>query len=293
MGRDSGEQPDRRPAVAAAIRQSRATRTSPTSERFPAPDAALLGILTATLDALADPVVVYDPDDRVLFTNAAARAAMTPQSPEAYFERPLAGRVAALSPRDAEGRPLAEERWPLRRAQCGEDLTGEHAVELRLLMPGGGERWVSQSASPVRDANGMMVGVVTVTRDITAARMAQRHASERAADLSAIIETIPDAVAVYSADGAVLHTNAAFRDLFALDRIKDFFTYSVAERRRLLDTRTAEDAPIQEDQSAYARVLRGETVTGASAVDIRMRRPMGDEVCLTSSAARSATTLVA
>ncbi len=239
-----------------------------------------MGILTATLDALADPVIVYDLNDRILFTNAAARGAMAPQSSGEYFERPLAGRAAALSPRTAAGEPLAEHDWPLRRAQRGEVLTGEHAVELRLTGADGVELWVSQSASPVRDATGALVGVVTVTRDITATHRAQQAEAERAADLSAIIETIPDAVAVYSADGRVLHANAAFNELFELERIAGFFAQSVEERRRLLDVRSSEDVPVHQDQSTYARVLRGETVKGATAVDVRIRRPTGEDVLL-------------
>ena len=156
---------------------------------------------TELLDGLPTPVVVVEPGSgRVLAANRAAR--------ELTGEDPVGGSASAwLSVercRDADGRPLAEERLPAVRAARGERLRGA----LLTCDPPRGTRTLRVSAETVEPPDAPAVAIVTC-EDVTELRAA--HLGERlvADDLRSILEGIADAVTAQGPDGALVYANDA------------------------------------------------------------------------------------
>ena len=153
------------------------------------------------LDGLPAPVVLVEPGSgRVLAANRPAR--------ELSGEDPV-GRSAAewLPPercRDADGRPLAEDRLPSVRAARGERLRG---AMITCDTPRGA-RALRVSAETVQPADGPPVAVVTF-EDVTELRAAQLGERLVADDLRAILEGVADAVTAQGPDGALVYANEA------------------------------------------------------------------------------------
>lgn len=74
-------------------------------------------------------------------------------------------------------------------------------VELRLVFPDGAERWVTGSAAPVRDAQGMVRAGVSVFQDVTLSRQAERELARFKFFLDVGVEEVylarPDGTIVY------------------------------------------------------------------------------------------------
>ncbi len=67
---------------------------------------------------------------------------------------------------------------------------------------------------PVRGADGKLLGVLGVARDITERKQAVSHLEEARARLQTVMSTIPDMVWLKDADGAYLSCNTAFERLY-------------------------------------------------------------------------------
>lgn len=118
--------------------------------------------LDATLNSVADPMFVYDPEGRIVRMNPAARRATGYRHEVEGLV--LAERAPSLNPRTADGRPLAADEVPAARALRGETVLGFVMVCDQPT----GTRWTSNSASPIRAADGRMLGAVVTAVDITA-----------------------------------------------------------------------------------------------------------------------------
>jgi PAS domain S-box-containing protein len=134
--------------------------------------------LAATFDAITDGVLVYDRDGRLIRANAAAHTANAWSTQAGYRDLPFGERVRQALPRDAEGRPLAREEWPVSRVLRGEVLTGEVAVDTLVRQPDGQDVLLSVSGAPIRDSEGRIVGGVIVDRDVTERRRLERRTRE-------------------------------------------------------------------------------------------------------------------
>ncbi|MDR3419797.1 MAG: PAS domain S-box protein, partial [Xanthobacteraceae bacterium] len=62
---------------------------------------------------------------------------------------------------------------------------------------------ISLTLSPLRDAEGRLVGVSKVARDITAIKHSQSALAEREAHLQSVLDTVPDAMIVIDTQGAI------------------------------------------------------------------------------------------
>src|SRR5262249_13319208 len=80
--------------------------------------------LTAILEGMADGLVVYDGEGRVVQMNGAARDLFAASVPPSYPMRPIADRAAMEYQRDEHNRPLGLEEMPSYRILHGETLGG-------------------------------------------------------------------------------------------------------------------------------------------------------------------------
>lgn len=166
--------------------------------------------LEATFEAMADGVVVYDRQARMVRMNSAARALFGLDGGDGFTALPLEERVRLLRVRDAAGRPLSSDMLVPDRVLRGDVLTGERGVILGMTTLDGREIMVEAGGTALRDAVGAVVGAVVVYRDVTESRAAEQALRRQAALLTlahdAIIERAPDGTIVrWNAGAEVLY----------------------------------------------------------------------------------------
>ncbi|MGQ9676958.1 MAG: PAS domain-containing sensor histidine kinase [Chloroflexota bacterium] len=118
--------------------------------------------LDATINAIAEGVLIYSPKGEIVRMNPGAEEifAYTP----AERERPLAERLRALRLETTEGRPVPPEDTPPVRALAGETVRGQVLV---LHRPPDRAVWVSASGAPIRGPEGQLLGAVVTVTDVT------------------------------------------------------------------------------------------------------------------------------
>jgi signal transduction histidine kinase/PAS domain-containing protein len=132
--------------------------------------------------------------------------------------------------------------------------------------------------------SGVIIAVVTGQRESARrrARLAEQEEQERANELEATFEAMADGVIVYDDQGQMLRTNAVARSLFALDTMpKPKFSLRLRRERKpalvMLDER---GQPLFSGLSPLSRILRGEVLTSANAMDVLLRAQDGNEIQL-------------
>jgi signal transduction histidine kinase len=186
------------------------------------------------LAAIANPVTFTDVEGRLIAANQAADTLLgrgaTPAAPavppgdSAPSEAPVvqvprrASGWTPFEPLDLAGRPLPPDLFPTTRAIA----SGKRVGGVIQVGPVGGERRIlSAEASPVTDADGRLIGVITLFRDLTEKREAERRSAELAAErrertelIEALFARLPAGLALVQ--GADLRLRAANDRLFQL-----------------------------------------------------------------------------
>ncbi|HEY3376698.1 MAG TPA: PAS domain S-box protein [Armatimonadota bacterium] len=117
--------------------------------------------MDATLNAIADGLIVYDPHGAVIRVNAVARrylGATSAQQNLTDLDRAIHQRL-----RHPNGTPLPEEALPVARALQGEQI----ANEIMVLQQAEQSHWLSTSAAPIIDVDGHLLGAVVSFANIT------------------------------------------------------------------------------------------------------------------------------
>jgi PAS domain S-box-containing protein len=144
--------------------------------------------LRTILETMADGVAVYDAAGRpIQLVNRAYRELFAlERGPTEYEDLTTGERMTLLDVRDAAtGAVLPFEATPVGRALRGEVVTGPGA-DVRARAFDGRALEVNNSAAPLRDSNGQIVGVVVVLRDMSERnRLAREREAARADELSA------------------------------------------------------------------------------------------------------------
>ncbi|MHB9024635.1 MAG: PAS domain-containing sensor histidine kinase [Armatimonadota bacterium] len=122
-----------------------------------------LAELDATLNSIADGLIIYSPTGEILLDNPAAQRLLDGiLIEEEYSEHP---HWLSRSARMSDGKPLRSHESPGHRAARGETVIGEVLV---FRHNDGKEAWVSVSAAPIRGRDNAIIGVVGTYTDITA-----------------------------------------------------------------------------------------------------------------------------
>lgn len=280
--------------------------------------------LRATFDALGDGLVIVDAGGRRLFSNPAytsllrsasgVRDASEPEgdprearsslgasehstqhvgSEEEAGEatdRAEAGWLRTLDVRDEHGRPLLAHELGIARALRGERLSGANALDVTIRRhghPDHQDTHASVSSAPVRDTAGELIGAVMAVRDVTERRTLERQAQERAERLQAIFSSVADGLFVYDAEGRITECNPAAASLLEAIAPEEWRNLSVYDRGRRIagGIRDAAGQRLPEEQWPETRITHGESLSGQSSVDIRVRRLNGQDAILNVSGA--------
>jgi PAS domain S-box-containing protein len=215
--------------------------------------------LERLFEQIADGLIVYDAEGRIVRENAATRRLLgLKTAPPEYHRLPARERVALFAARDETGRPLAPEDWPLMRILRGEAAEVVVAdVQGRTL--DGREVEITTSAAPLRDAEGRLVGVVSILHDQTERKRLEREREAANAQLAAL-QAVTDTALTHLGLDELLRA--------VLDRIHDVLGLEHAAIRLLeADGRTlslptahmqgdvlATDAPLAVGQGFAGRV---------------------------------------
>lgn len=153
--------------------------------------------IEAVFNALSDSIIVYGPDEIATRANAAARNLLgfDPTGVDLAKNMTTAGTRGgprnSVTARALRGEPVSETEF---------DFTG----------PTGERRTVSASSTPMRDAQGHILGAVTVSRDITD----RKQAEETRAWLASFPERNPNPVVEVELNGQIRYANPAAQQLF-------------------------------------------------------------------------------
>ncbi|KQW43521.1 hypothetical protein ASD88_15805 [Pelomonas sp. Root662] len=163
-----------------------------------------------------------------------------------------------------------------------------------MLKRGGVRFFCNGSVTPIRDTSGTVVAFLKVMQDGTSLRLAaeeyqralaaerEEHAkAEReAAKLRAIIDAIPDALYVGSAEG-ITECNAKGLALLGATSLEDL-QQRIGELGQRFRVRYERDGPLVEpDRLPFARALTGETAM----LDTWVTKPTGEDVLIRGTAA--------
>ena len=217
----------------------------------------LLAELAATFTAMVDGISVYDAEGDIVRRNPAYSDILGFTPEDAPLR--LVDESAALHPHTPEGVPLPQEQMHAARALRGETVRGE---VVRVRDGQGRQRFLRQSASPIRAADGTVTGAVVVFSDVTEARaqeqrlrMLTRLAAQRASQLEAVIGALAEGLLLADTTGTIVQSNAALRRVFALD--DDAPLPLLHEFGVRFTIRTPAGTPVPPEERAGTAALRG------------------------------------
>ena len=166
------------------------------------------------------------------------------------------------------GEPVRPEEWGSARAVInGETVIGQ-MMEIEAF--NGMRKVIMNSAAPVRDGEGRIIGSAVAIQDITDLKHAEQEALTRAAELEAMFAAQNDAVLVYDTKMTVKRVNPSFLSTYGFDPVG----LNVREIIRRVSCRWEDGRPLfLENQPTY-RALQGERTSGATFV---ITKPGGAE----------------
>ena len=158
-------------------------------------------MLEATLQQVAEGVVIVDLGGHFLFANEAAQR-IVGMAPIDSAPGDWSSLYGCFLPDKVT--PYPSEQLPLARAMRGDHVREEEIFIRNPHTPEGA--WISVNSTPLRDGKGKLTGGVIVFRDMTA----HRRSLEVVHQLSKAVERTTDAVFITDATAAIEYVNPAF-----------------------------------------------------------------------------------
>jgi signal transduction histidine kinase/PAS domain-containing protein len=236
--------------------------------------------LRTLLEVLPVPIAMVDTQGRFLELTPANE---TIWGEQASWAHTLAEVPAYPARRPDTGQPIARDELPLVRALTSGESTLDQELEVEAV--DGQRKILLNSAVPIRDDAGAIRGAVSAVEDITertrleeALRQAEREAAARARELEAVFEALTDGLLVYDAEGRILRSNTAARQLLGFATRPDFAALPWQERAVRYAPRDVQGHSIPPEGLALSRLLRGEVLSGAQTAEDLLQTPDGREV---------------
>jgi PAS domain S-box-containing protein len=164
-------------------------------------------LLRVTLASIGDAVITTEIDGRVVFLNALAEA-LTGWSQADAAGQPLGAVFRIVNEKTGE-----EVESPARRALKEGVIVGL-ANGTVLIAKDGTERPIDDSAAPIRDEAGRVVGCVLIFRDITERRIAERELRTSEERKAAILRASLEGIVSIDGNSRVLAFNPAAEAIF-------------------------------------------------------------------------------
>lgn len=228
-------------AAIGLIHQRRELRLSLLQSRHQAEKLQALQLLDAIAEGSTDAIYAKDVAGRYLLVNrelsrflGKTRAQVLGQDDAAVFQ------------------PLDAERLKESDRQVMD--SGEVATSEEMLRTAGGIRTFLTTRGPLQDAQGQVVGLFGIARDITERKQQERELRASEARFRAIFDGVNDAIFLHDAkSGAILDVNAQMTQMYG---------YGRKEARRLGIAELSAGVPPHTEKDAlrwFGRAERGET----------------------------------
>ncbi|KQP44621.1 hypothetical protein ASF44_27475 [Pseudorhodoferax sp. Leaf274] len=206
-----------------------------------------LNLLEAITDSCSDLIFAKDPQGRFIFYNAAC-ARLFGKSKEEMVGRTVADLIGA-------------EQAALRAPRDALVLRTQEPMQFEeVTATADGDRVLQHTKSPLRDADGQLIGLLNIARDVTEARQAQQALGERDAHYRSVVSALSEGVVVSDPQGKVTSCNAAAERILGCTQIAwqggplmppGWFLFDADGRPLLPDAtppaRVAAGAPAQHD----------------------------------------------
>jgi len=156
----------------------------------------------SVMEAVGEPIVVYDNEGKVLYLNPA-------------FTRVFGWTLEEVIGKRTDFVP--EENWPETRAALTDvfrDPDGYTSFESRRFAKSGDILDVLVSASVYRDRAGAPIGMIANLRDITARKRTEDALRESEEKYRSVMEASGEPLVVYDTEGRVIFFNPAFTRVF-------------------------------------------------------------------------------
>jgi len=137
--------------------------------------------------------------------------------------------------------------------ETGQVLLGKEEV---VTYPDGSQRWYSVTKAPYYDAEGEIVGIVSISRDITDAKLAEARLRDSEEKYRGLSENLQDVIVQVSLEGVLRYVSLAIQRLTGHDP-------------EALLGQPATDFVVEEDRARVARALK-EAAEGQPAQDMEV-----------------------
>lgn len=253
-------------------------RTTSDSQLLKTPIAALI-------EVYPDAVFLYDANGRIVLMNQRAQRLFGLEGASDVTSLPIAERLLLFAPRGLDGRPLDEAEWHVKRILNGEVIAQRDATMARMRSLDGRELTLSYTGAPIRDEQGDLIGAFAVIHDLTERQRLEAETQARAAELEAILDAITDGIYVYDRDAHLVRTNSAAQRLNPQTTQGQYLERRFEERIAPMRIWDESGRPVAPEDEPVRRVLRGEALTGTSAVDSVAQFPDGRLVHINTTGA--------
>ncbi|MGK5088440.1 PAS domain S-box protein [Bdellovibrionota bacterium FG-2] len=161
----------------------------------------------ALIEAISDPVFMKDLECRIMVANSATIEAMGASSPEEVIGKLPCEVICG----DSGKKVFQDDR---RVMETGQTQTFEET----LTFPSGKTKIFLTTKSPHRDANGSVIGLVGISRDITEMKKAEGDLKASEERFRGAFEQSPFSTQLLSADGRTIGVNPAMKKLWGFDQ---------------------------------------------------------------------------